>query len=63
MTMKKNHKINFYCSFGENDRMVRHYERIPLQDIQKWVQAYSFTHPDCTCISVRLDMSEGVREL
>lgn len=56
MRIKENSKAeytaSFYCYFGEIP--VRHYQKIKLSDIPAWINAYQFTHPDVTSISVKV---------
>lgn len=51
----------FNCSFrcyfdaaGESENYNMHYQRLPLSDVPRWIDAYHFTHPGCTSISVKV---------
>lgn len=47
--------ICFRCYFPGNwDNYTDHRAQIPVAEIPRWIEAYTFTHPTCTKISVRV---------
>lgn len=52
--------ICFRCYFpGNKDNYTDHRAQIPVEEIPKWIEAYTYTHPACTMISVRVYMRKG----
>ena len=43
----------FYNSEGET-HYTMHYQPMPLTDVPRWIEAYRFTHPNCTSISAKV---------
>lgn len=52
MTAKTYH-ISFRCYYVEGN-YTQHYADITLAEIKKWVEAYKYTHPACSAISIRV---------
>ena len=50
--------ISFRCYYpspaGGGPSFTQHYQTLPLRDIQRWIDSYRFTHPECRSISVKL---------
>ena len=38
----------------ESAHYTQHHQDLPLRDIPKWIEAYRFTHPECTSISAKV---------
>lgn len=45
------YNISFRC-FYENGNKTQHRQALTIDQIPRWIEAYKFTHPDCTSISV-----------
>lgn len=45
--------ISFRCYFPFGDPCDK-IQTMYLCDIHRWIESYLFTHPTCTCISVRV---------
>lgn len=56
--MKKNQifRVSIRCYYKTNK--VTHYQEMTLKDIPKWIEAYKFTHPDASAISVKVTFTE-----
>lgn len=57
---KRKYHISFRCFFP--DGRTQHHQTMTLSDIPKWLEAYTFTHPNVQSISVRFwpqDEEEG----
>lgn len=47
--------ISFRCYFpGSRDNYTDHRAAIPVEEIPRWIEAYTYTHPACTMVSVRV---------
>lgn len=50
--------MSFRCYYKDTTQDIpkytNHYQELPLKDIQKWIECYRFTHPDCTSITVKV---------
>lgn len=51
--MKKVYEISFRC-FYKNGNSTDHRQEMPLKDIEKWIEAYRFTHPEVRSITVKV---------
>ena len=54
---KDKYNVSFRCFYLDADgsRCTTHYQpKFPLSDIPKWLDAYKFTHPNCTSVSVKV---------
>lgn len=47
--------IRYHYPDGEP---TQHRQQLTLAEIPKWVEAYKFTHPKCTAISIKLWFSD-----
>lgn len=56
--MKTRYELSFRCYFAPGD-YTQHYQTMPLKDIEKWVKAYRFTHPNVQSITVKIWVKEG----
>lgn len=45
--------MSFKCYYQDGDPCL-HYRDMPMEDIPKWIDAYKFTHPNCTAITVKV---------
>ena len=50
MSKSKEYNVSFRCYFPGADNKTQHYMTMPLKDIAKWIEAYSFTHPNLQSI-------------
>ena len=50
--MEQLYSVSFHCYFPNTGMKCKHYQVMPLKDIQKWIDCYKFTHPNCTEISI-----------
>lgn len=48
-----NAHMSFKCYYLDGDPCL-HYRDMPMEDIPKWIDAYKFTHPNCTAITVKV---------
>lgn len=51
--MKQTYYVSFRCYYGKGE-FTRHYQRVVLKDIPKWIEAYMFTHPNVESITVKV---------
>lgn len=51
------YNVSFRCYF-ELGRYTKHRQDMTLKDIQYWIDAYQFTHPDCKNIVVKIWLKE-----
>lgn len=56
--MKSTYYVSFRCYFTPTE-FTRHYQRIALKDIPKWIEAYMFTHPNVEAITVKVWAKDG----
>lgn len=47
---EREYKVTFRC-FYEEGAFTRYVRDLPLGDLQKWIESYERTHPNCTSIS------------
>lgn len=52
----KEYNMNFRCWFEGSGRYTNHHQCMKLEDIAKWIEAYSFTHPTLQSITVKVWM-------
>ena len=45
--------ISFRCFYHDSEP-TNHRQTLPLSDIPRWIEAYQFTHPACTAISIKV---------
>lgn len=45
--------VNFRC-YMTSAEPYDHYRTIDTNDIDRWIEAYQFTHPNCTSITVKI---------
>lgn len=60
--MKRTYNISFQCYYPERGNYTTHKQVMQLKDIAKWIEAYTFTHPNVQSISVKIWMDERVSE-
>lgn len=58
MKQAKEYQMSIRCYFAGVDNKTQHYQIMPLKDIPKWVEAYSFTHPTLQSITVKVWMKK-----
>lgn len=49
--------VSFRCFYEDGNR-TNHRQELKLSEIQKWIEAYKFTHPACTAISCKIWFDE-----
>lgn len=49
--------LSIRCHYPNGDQ-TRHRQAMKLADIPKWIEAYKFTHPNCTSISVKIWLTD-----
>ena len=56
MNEQTTYNFSFRCYFpsDEDPCYTTHYQRLPLSDVPRWLEAYRFTHPDCVAISCKV---------
>ena len=57
MRKAKTYNVSFRCHYNdarEPGHYTQHWQDLPLRDLHKWVEAYRFTHPTCTSVSIKL---------
>lgn len=47
----KQYNISFRCFYADGS-YTTHRQDMSLKEIGKWIEAYTFTHPECKRISV-----------
>lgn len=57
--MDQIYHMSFRCYY-ENGEPCNHYRDLALSDIPRWMDAYKFTHPDCTSITVKVWFNKEV---
>ena len=45
--------LSIRCHYP-NGEPTQHRQDMKLTDIPKWVEAYKFTHPKCTAVSIKI---------
>lgn len=58
--MKRTYDISFRCYYRGAGNYTTHRQVMPLKNIPKWIEAYTFTHPNVESISVKIWFDEGV---
>lgn len=54
----ENVHISYRCYY-EDGEPNNHHRDMLLADIPRWIEAYKFTHPNCTSISVKVWFTKG----
>ncbi len=49
--------ITFHCFFPDGG-VTKHYQKLEISNIPKWIECYQFTHPNCKSISVKVWFSD-----
>lgn len=57
--MKPLYNVSFRCFFPERGNFTNHHQTMALRDIEKWIEAYKFTHPNMMSITVKVWMKDG----
>ena len=52
--MKNKYDLSIRCHFGPGDNYTQHRQVLILKEIEKWVEAYRFTHPNVQSFSIKL---------
>lgn len=47
------YELSFRCYYPDGEP-TNHRQSMKLSDIHKWIDAYKFTHPNCTSITVKI---------
>ena len=57
---RTNYGMSIRCFYDDASgrHYTQHYQQMPLSDIPRWLEAYKFTHPGCTAITVKVWFSE-----
>ncbi len=55
----KVYHLSIRCYFEDYGNYTTHYRDMPLEDVQKWTEAYKLTHPDCKAITVKIYFEEA----
>lgn len=50
----KRYGMNFRCYFPGTGNHTNHHCTMPLKDVERWVEAYQFTHPNIESITVKV---------
>lgn len=50
---KSTFDLSIRCYYPKGEPTT-HYQTMKLSDIPKWVEAYKFTHPNCTAITIKV---------
>lgn len=51
------YNVSFRCFYDDNSGVhwtTHYFPAFPVADIPRWMDAYKFTHPNCTAISVKV---------
>lgn len=51
------YSVSLRCYF-DRAQYTLHRQDMPLKDIQRWIDAYQFTHPNCQSIVVKIWLKE-----
>ena len=46
--------LSFRCYYPESSHYSHHVQELALEEIGRWMEAYRFTHPKVTAITVRV---------
>ena len=49
--------ISIRCHYP-NGGQTEHRQPLKLADIPKWIEAYKFTHPQCSSVSIKIWFSD-----
>lgn len=58
MNKKPTYNVSIRCAYPNGNR-TEHRQELKLGDIPKWIEAYTFTHPDVYSISIKVWMKDG----
>lgn len=50
----KTYDMNFRCYFPGMGNHTNHHCTMPLKDVERWIEAYRFTHPNVESITVKV---------
>lgn len=59
------YNVSFRCFYDDENgtHFTTHYNpAFPLGDIPRWIDAYPFTHPNCTAISAKVWLHSATEE-
>lgn len=56
--MKQEYGLSIRCYYGPTT-FTQHRQRLKLKDIEKWIAAYQFTHPDVVSITVKIWLKDN----
>ena len=62
MQIADRYNVSFRCYFDNNGdpHYTTHYvPSFPIADIPRWIDAYKFTHPNCTSLSCKVWFVDG----
>lgn len=51
------YELSFRCYYPDGEPTT-HRQSMKLSDIRKWIDAYKFTHPNCTSITVKIWLTD-----
>ena len=54
MKTAKQYAMSIRCHFPGKGNYTQHYPVMPLKDVQKWVEAYEFTHPNVESVTIKV---------
>ena len=57
----KIYRLSIRCYFSGFQNYTHHMQEMRLKDIEKWVEAYRFTHPKVESITVKVYLTDGER--
>lgn len=57
----KQYTLSFRCFYEGSRNYTQHFQTMPLKDIEKWIDAYRYTHPALEAVSVIIWVRDGDR--
>ena len=51
---KQEYSLSIRCYFPGVNNYTQHRQTMPLKDVEKWIEAYTFTHPTVQAISLKI---------
>lgn len=56
--MNKEYRFSIRCYFEHSSHYTHHLQKMTLEDVGRWIEAYRFTHPTLTSVIVKCYITE-----
>ena len=54
----KQYRMSIRCYYPGYGNYTTHYRRLGLNEIELWIQAYQYTHPECEAMTIKIYTKE-----